>query len=164
MSYESYTKQERAERAERNRRRQTHYARIKEEKKAQRRAKAREYGRMYRAAKQSRNTQETQETQEPRRPSMSVNTLTTKDHELILLGYVSRLSAGDTCTALNQSRDPGDLLLPSVVSYQYTKLKAKGIPQLPPAQVIRYMASAALPLDTVPAPTSFALDQVEDFK
>ena len=102
---------------------------------------------------------------------MAVNELTPKDHELIHLGYRARLSAADTCNALNQSRNPGEYLLPSVVTYQYTKLKAKGTEPLSPTEVLSYIPHSTLdtpPLDTAQTtPTSaldLALDQVEEFK
>lgn len=73
---------------------------------------------------------------------MTINVLSNADLELIHLGYLSRLSAGDTCAALNQSRAPEDFLLPSVVSYQYIKLKGKGIQQLSPTEVLGFMTLA----------------------
>ena len=102
---------------------------------------------------------------------MTINVLSDADYKLIHLGYISRLSAGDTCAALNQSRIPGDSLLPSVVSYQYIKLKGKGIQQLSPAEVLSFMASAALTTNVVntldkPAASSSStpdLSDVEDF-
>ena len=102
---------------------------------------------------------------------MAINVLTDTDYELIHLGYISRLSAGDTCAALNQSRTPEDFLLPSVVSYQYTKLKGKGIQQLSPTEVLGFMAPAAPTANAVdtldkPAasrPSTPDLSDVEDF-
>lgn len=84
---------------------------------------------------------------------MTINVLSDADLELIHLGYISRLSAGDTCAALNQSRTPEDFLLPSVVSYQYIKLKGKGIQQLSPTEVLGFM--------TLAAPTTSAVDTLD---
>lgn len=101
---------------------------------------------------------------------MTINVLSDADLELIHLGYISRLSAGDTCAALNQSRTPEDFLLPSVISYQYIKLKGKGIQQLSPTEVLGFMTLAAghfgvdsLDKPAASSPSTPDLSDVEDF-